>query len=365
MTLLSASRGCARCSKTFRALARAERVVAGSRCKRVRPRRNLKIVNRVVIPPATSSRTRTRALLARARRRWRRAPRACASRTIGTNNMARAWDASAGRRPGVRWMPQRARCCAIGDPGTLRARTSCRSDHAAPDTPDPRSRPARLSFSRYPPPRPRRLHRRIADLGGGAAADWSIGPGCRLSGCVTHRRDGLLTTSWRRGSRMLRSARSRVRTRDAIVLARPPRTRCPGAAVPFSIRPGLVAEMVRFYDVLRRQSQDVTRFEATDGRRPERRRGAGSGAEARLLSAADDVPGRRVSRCMNVARRRERRVRRTRCAIIPAHRTLGSRSLKLIVTVADWIARSRRNAASRTSTCSHASRFFPASTSAW
>src|SRR2546428_13450653 len=34
-----------------------------------------------------------------------------------------------------------------------------------------------------------------------------------------------------------------------------------GAAPPFHLRPGLVAEVVRFYDQLRRQGQSVTRFE--------------------------------------------------------------------------------------------------------
>src|SRR5262249_57161829 len=35
-----------------------------------------------------------------------------------------------------------------------------------------------------------------------------------------------------------------------------------GAAPPFPLRPGLLAEVVRFYDQLRRQGQTVARFEA-------------------------------------------------------------------------------------------------------
>ena len=35
-----------------------------------------------------------------------------------------------------------------------------------------------------------------------------------------------------------------------------------GAAPPFQLRPGLVAEMMRFYDQLRRQGQSVDRYES-------------------------------------------------------------------------------------------------------
>ena len=50
--------------------------------------------------------------------------------------------------------------------------------------------------------------------------------------------------------------------RDAMAQASATEAASEGAALPFQIRPGLVAEMLRFYDHLRRQSQQVSRFEA-------------------------------------------------------------------------------------------------------
>ena len=43
--------------------------------------------------------------------------------------------------------------------------------------------------------------------------------------------------------------------------ARPRARRARGSGLPFRLRPGSIAEMLRFYDQLRRQSQQVKRFE--------------------------------------------------------------------------------------------------------
>ncbi|HEV8235472.1 MAG TPA: hypothetical protein VGP84_12780, partial [Gemmatimonadaceae bacterium] len=56
-------------------------------------------------------------------------------------------------------------------------------------------------------------------------------------------------------------ARLNAFDRDAIAQAAADAALRETGALPFQIRPGLVHEMLRFYDQLRRQSQHVTRFD--------------------------------------------------------------------------------------------------------
>ncbi len=82
--------------------------------------------------------------------------------------------------------------------------------------------------------------------------------------------------------------------------------------LPFRLRPGLVAEILRFYDHLRRQSQQVQRFEelidsSCRGRWT-------SDPRRRADAAADAVSGRRVSRIRAARVARPARATSTRCA---------------------------------------------------
>ena len=106
-------------------------------------------------------------------------------------------------------------------------------------------------------------------------------------------------------------------------------------ALPFQVRPGLVAEMLRFYDQLRRQSQQVKRFEelileALGGVQGDR------GAERMLLP---DTVHRRHVPGIRTARRCHRRLRRTHASRASGPRARPRRRLAhVIVTVPDWIA---------------------------
>ena len=99
--------------------------------------------------------------------------------------------------------------------------------------------------------------------------------------------------------------------RDAIAQAAADEAAREVGELPFRIRPGLVAEMLRFYDHLRRQSQQRRAVRGAHHRRAWRRCERDRGAE-RLLAQTRFL-GRRVSR-VRTARRRERRVRRARAA---------------------------------------------------
>ena len=72
-------------------------------------------------------------------------------------------------------------------------------------------------------------------------------------------------SKWRQyAKRALRDAAARRETGLTLVDGRREcaRAAAAGRDLPFELRPGLVAEMLRFYDLLRRQSQSVERFEA-------------------------------------------------------------------------------------------------------
>jgi RecB family exonuclease len=103
-----------------------------------------------------------------------------------------------------------------------------------------------------------------------------------------------------------------------------------GVVPPFDVRPGLVAEMRRFYDQLRRQGQSVDRFEAllVDGLDGSDRGAARLLEQTRFLAAAFRAYERRLGEAVD-----EHGLR--------AHllRTAAADPLRhVIVTVADWIA---------------------------
>jgi RecB family exonuclease len=123
--------------------------------------------------------------------------------------------------------------------------------------------------------------------------------------------------------------------RDAIAQASARASRDTIPDLPFRIRPGLVAEMLAFYDLLRRQSQQVERFEAL--------------IEQHLAGQADSDPGAermlRQTRFLATAfREYERRVART--AAVDEHglrarliaETTPNPVRHVIVAVPDWIA---------------------------
>ena len=106
-------------------------------------------------------------------------------------------------------------------------------------------------------------------------------------------------------------------------------------ALPFQIRPGLVHEMLRFYDQLRRQSQHVTRFDELITAALEGDSSADRGAErllaqTRFLVAAFRDYERRVAASGSC----DEHVLRERLLL---EATDGSLS-HVVVTVADWIA---------------------------
>jgi RecB family exonuclease len=115
--------------------------------------------------------------------------------------------------------------------------------------------------------------------------------------------------------------------------------------LPFQIRPGLIGELLRFYDQLRRQSQQVSRFEtliagALAGESTEDRGAERMLAQTRFLVAAFREYERRVavSGACDEHGLRERLLEHSD-AVSGSSRTAADRPLKqIVVTVADWIA---------------------------
>ncbi len=108
-----------------------------------------------------------------------------------------------------------------------------------------------------------------------------------------------------------------------------------GLGPAFQLRPGLVAEMLRFYDLLRRQGQAVARFEELLGEALEREIDLDRGAQrmlqqTRLLGAAFRAYERRMADSGAC----DEHVLRERLLVEPSPVPLRS----IIVTVADWIA---------------------------
>lgn len=108
-----------------------------------------------------------------------------------------------------------------------------------------------------------------------------------------------------------------------------------GAPPPFPLRPGLVAEIVRFYDQLRRQGQSVARFEELLADALERdaeldRGAARMLAQTRFLAATYRAYERRMAECgaLDEHALRDRLVRDAAPAPV-AH---------VVVSIADWIA---------------------------
>jgi len=113
-----------------------------------------------------------------------------------------------------------------------------------------------------------------------------------------------------------------------------------GQAPPFDVRPGLVAEMMRFYDQLRRQGQTVQRFEELIAERlqGDDDRGAVRLLEqTRFLAASFRAYERRVQATDAVD---EHLLRAHLIATPPARPLTG-----VVVTVGDWIADARGLAA--------------------
>ena len=106
-----------------------------------------------------------------------------------------------------------------------------------------------------------------------------------------------------------------------------------GQAPPFGVRPGLVAEMMRFYDQLRRQGQSVLRFEELIG---ERLQGDEDRGAVRLLEQTRFLAGS--------FRAYERRLKATDAVdehALRAHLLITAPATPLtdiVVTVGDWIA---------------------------
>ena len=124
--------------------------------------------------------------------------------------------------------------------------------------------------------------------------------------------------------------------RDVIAQAAALATASSGIEISFELRPGLVAEMLRFYDQLRRQSQQVSRFEALI-------EGALDGADAEVDRGVWRM--RQQTRFLAATfREYERRVRESgscdehllREQLI--RQPLADPIRRIIVTVADWIA---------------------------
>jgi RecB family exonuclease len=106
-----------------------------------------------------------------------------------------------------------------------------------------------------------------------------------------------------------------------------------GQAPPFDVRPGLVAEMVRFYDQLRRQGQTVRRFEELLGERlqGDEDRGAVRLLEqTRFLASSFRLYEQRLQSADAVD---EHLLRAHLLATAPAHPLTG-----IVVAVGDWIA---------------------------
>src|SRR5262249_1889520 len=115
--------------------------------------------------------------------------------------------------------------------------------------------------------------------------------------------------------------------------------------LPFQIRPGLIGEMLRFYDQLRRQSQQVCRFDelicgALSGNSSEDRGAERMLAQTRFLVAAFREYERRVaaSGACDEHVLRERLLEPSKVSS-GLSRTMAGGPLKhVVVTLADWIA---------------------------
>jgi RecB family exonuclease len=123
--------------------------------------------------------------------------------------------------------------------------------------------------------------------------------------------------------------------REVMIRAASGEAAAAGAPAPFHLRPGLVAEVVRFYDQLRRQGQSVTRFEELLTENLARDTDLDRGAErmlrqTRFLAAVYRAYERRLSDRSDVDEHalREHLVRTA--APDPVRH--------VIITVADWIA---------------------------
>jgi RecB family exonuclease len=106
-----------------------------------------------------------------------------------------------------------------------------------------------------------------------------------------------------------------------------------GSAPPFDVRPGLVAEMVRFYDQLRRQGQTVQRFEELIG---ERLQGDEDRGAVRLLEQTRFLATsfrRYEERLQSANAVDEHLLRAHLLATAPAHPLTD-----VVVAVGDWIA---------------------------
>ena len=106
-----------------------------------------------------------------------------------------------------------------------------------------------------------------------------------------------------------------------------------GAAPPFDVRPGLIAEMLRFYDQLRRQSQSVRRFEELIAERlaGDEDRGAIKLLEqTRFLASAFDEYQRRL----NAADAVDEHALREHLIVTPVAEPVTD----VVVAVGDWIA---------------------------
>jgi RecB family exonuclease len=106
-------------------------------------------------------------------------------------------------------------------------------------------------------------------------------------------------------------------------------------ALPFQIRPGLVSEMLRFYDQLRRQSQQVTRFDELITAALEAGSSVDRGAE-RLLTQTRFLVAtfREYERRVAASGACDEHLLRERLLSAPSSAPLH----RVIVTVADWIA---------------------------
>src|SRR5207244_2050392 len=108
-----------------------------------------------------------------------------------------------------------------------------------------------------------------------------------------------------------------------------------GQAPPFDVRPGLVAEMLRFYDQLRRQGQTVQRFEELLVARLEGDEDRGAVRlleQTRFLAASFHAYERRLETIDAVD---EHRLRAHLLATAPA---TSPPLTDIIVAVGDWIA---------------------------
>ncbi len=121
--------------------------------------------------------------------------------------------------------------------------------------------------------------------------------------------------------------------REVLLRSAASRSVASGCVPPFDLRPGLIAEMLRFYDQLRRQRQSVQRFEELLGQRLEGDDDRGAIRllqQTRFLAAAFHEYESRLSQSGGVD---EHALREHLIATVPA-----SPLTDLVVAVGDWIA---------------------------